>query len=76
MFQGRETKTKSTKKKQRGRGGNDSDDEMVDSRRSERNQLELLSKEDIETVLGDDESIAECEEENDLVGQLSEYFYP
>ncbi|KAJ8682576.1 hypothetical protein QAD02_018368 [Eretmocerus hayati] len=72
--QGRETKTKSTKKKyQQGKNHDfDSDDDQVSSAQG-KNDLNLVTMQDIKNELSTDENLADIDE---LVDELSNHFHP
>lgn len=64
-FKGRETKTKSTKKKTRGgRGGGDSDDEAPITSNRKPTLLEIVTVDDIISVISHEKSFADLDEED------------
>lgn len=72
--QGRETKTKSTKKHVRNKKGqNDSDDEVADTVSTNADVLELVSLNDIEEILN---KILKEEGLDDLSASIAEHLYP
>jgi hypothetical protein len=79
--QGRETKTKSTKKKYlRGKttAGDNSDEEIISASgktTKSSNKLELLSIAEIKDVLAEDETLQEDDFE-ELISEIAHHLYP